>query len=109
MSPEIVWEYIKRRTAALKMGDHYTLRLRHFVLAPGDTMKIPGQGQFFLLVEAVADVSILSESGIFDMTLESTNELIYEHEGDMQLHNYAPSVQHIRFIQIIPNNKNKST
>jgi hypothetical protein len=104
MTPEITLAYLQRRAKELKLENTYTFRLRHFVLMPKAQKKVSGQGQRFFLVEPVEDVKIESQSGIFDMTIDNTNELVYEHLGDLRLRNHAPSVRHIRFLQLIPNN-----
>jgi hypothetical protein len=103
MTPEIALAYLHRRAKELQSEKTYTFRLRHFVLAPKAQKRVSGQGQYFILIEAVEDVSISSHSGVFDLTLDNTNELVYEHGGDMRLRNHAPSPRHIRFLQLIPN------
>ncbi len=107
MTIALALEYIPRRMEELGIGDDYYLRFRHYVLQPSELLDVPAFNQFFILVEEAQDVSIKSEFGIFDLSLRNVNEMQYEHQGQITIQNYASSVNHVRFIQVIPINKMK--
>lgn len=86
----------------LGYGKKYFLRFRHFVLQPQENLELNAYNQFFILVEEAADVSVVSEFGVFDLSLKNANEMLYEHQGKIKIQNYSPGINHLRFIQVIP-------
>ena len=105
MTINLALEYIPRRMEELGFGNDYYLRFRHFVLQPSEQLDVPAFNQFFILVEEAQDVSVKSEFGIFDLSLRNANEMVYEHQGQITLQNYASAINHVRFIQVIPKHK----
>lgn len=105
MTIELAIDYIRRRMIELGFGDSYYLRFRHFVLKAKQETEVDGDNQLFILVDPKDSVSVHSVFGIFDLTIDSVNELQYEHQGKISLKNNSSSVQHARFIQVIPKNK----
>jgi len=105
MTINLALEYIPRRMEELGIGNHYHLRFRHFVLQPGEQLEVPAFNQFFILVEEANDVSVASELGVFDLSLNNANEMLYEHQGQIKIQNYASGINHLRFIQVIPRQK----
>ena len=107
MTINLALEYIPRRMEELGFGNEYYLRFRHFVLQPSEQLDVLAFNQFFILVEEASDVSVKSEFGIFDLSLRNANEMLYEHQGQITIQNYASGINHVRFIQIIPKHKNQ--
>lgn len=104
MNIALAIEYIPRRMKDLGIGDNYYLRFRHFVLEAGQTLEIDAHKQFFLLLDDNSDLSISSDFGFYDITYPNTNEQTYEHQGLIVITNYSSTLNHVRFIQIIPKN-----
>ena len=82
----------------------YSLRFRHLVLQPRETRKLLAHNQSILLIEPSCDVRVESDTGIYDVSEDLTNELQYEHNGDILIINHSIFLNHIRFIQVIPKN-----
>lgn len=104
MTIALALEYIPRRMKELGYGNDYTLRYRHLVLAPRQRYKIHGHQDVYLLIEPTDVIAVRSDTGIFDPTLEAVNEQQYEHQGAIRLRNYSSVLQHLRMIQVIPQN-----
>ncbi len=102
MTIELALEYIPARMKELGYGDDYSIQFRHFVLLPKEEIKVNAQNQLLLLIEPVDTISVESDAGIFDVTIDYVNELQYEHQGSVRIINYAAITQHARFIQVIP-------
>jgi hypothetical protein len=86
----------------LGYGENYSYYIRHLVLQPQEISKISLRSDLLLLLEMNETIVIESEFGFFDMARQQTNELQYEHRGDVRIHNDSVFIQHIRFIQVIP-------
>jgi hypothetical protein len=93
---------IRRRMQALGIGDGYYIKTEHLVLQAGETLEIEADNQFYFLVKDVDNVKIRSDFGFFDLSFSFTNKQDYEHQGTIRIHNYANTMNHIRFIQVIP-------
>lgn len=102
MTTALALEYIPRRMQELGHGSDYYIRFRHFVLTPNEKIEIEASNQFFFLVEEPEHVKIVSDFGFYDLSEDKTNEQFYEHQGIISVTNYAPTVTHVRFIQVIP-------
>lgn len=102
MTVNLALEYIPKRMNELGYGSNYYIRFRHLVLKPSETRKLDADNQYYFLVEDADNISVTSDFGIFDLSQENTNEMLYEHTGKISLHNYASTVNHLRFIQVIP-------
>lgn len=102
MTTALALEYIPRRMQELGHGSDYYIRFRHFVLLPNEKLEIEAFNQFFLLVEEPEHLKIVSDFGFYDLSEDRTNEQFYEHQGTISLTNYASTVTHVRFIQVIP-------
>lgn len=105
MTIELAIEYIPRRMNDIGVGSNYFLRFRHFVLQPLEIIELDADNQFFIQVDELADVSIQSDFGIYDLTDTSISEYQYEHQGQITIHNYSAENKHLRFIQVIPKSK----
>jgi hypothetical protein len=104
MTTDLALEYIPRRMKELGYGDNYSLRFAHFVLQANQTVNVDASCQFFILVEEPANMDIESDNGIFNLALASTNEMQYEHQGQIILTNLVGAINNVRFIQVIPKN-----
>jgi hypothetical protein len=102
MTTNLALEYIPRRMQELGIGCDYYLRFRHFVLQAGEVVKVEASNQFYILIEEVPDVSVVSDFGIFDLSQSNASEMLYEHQGQMTITNYLTTINHLRFIQVIP-------
>lgn len=102
MNVALALEYIPRRMKELGFNSEYYIRFRHFVLQANEQLEINAFNQFFILVEEKCDVSIQSEFGVYDIAEDKINEQSYEHQGDILINNNRNSINHVRFIQVIP-------
>ena len=107
MTVNLALEYIPRRMRELGYHRDYYIRFRHLVLQPGEEQTIDADNQFYYLIEEAENVRVESETGIFDLSESSTNEMQYEHQSKIQITNYLSGINHLRFIQVIPKNKRK--
>ncbi|TRU49818.1 MAG: hypothetical protein EWV91_07035 [Microcystis aeruginosa Ma_QC_Ca_00000000_S207] len=95
-------EYIKRRMDELGIR-HYTLRIRHFVMQPGEKLELEAWQEFFFLTQGICDVQITSDFGMFDMSADNISEMQYEHQGLISMQNTSSAATvHVKFIQVIP-------
>jgi len=108
MTINLALEYIPRRMEELGYGNDYYLRFRHLVLQPAEQVELAAFNQLYILVEEVQDVSVISEFGIFDLSLKNANEMLYEHQGQITIQNNASGIKHIRFIQVIPKHNKRN-
>jgi hypothetical protein len=83
-------------------GKSYYIRFRHFVLQPAEHIDIEAYNEFYILIGEPENVNITSDFGLFDLSFDKTNEQQYEHQGYISVQNYSSSINHIRFIQVIP-------
>jgi len=104
MTIELALQFIPRRMEELGHGGNYNLRFRHFVMQPKESKKLQVGNQLFILIQPGETISVKSDFGMYDLTVDNANELQYEHQGQLKLRNYASITQHIRFIQVIPKN-----
>lgn len=105
MNTMIALDYIPRRMAELGYANAYYTRFRHLVLRPSEVMEISAGSELYILIEEVADISVSSDFGVYDLSFAFTNEQLYEHQGSIRIENHGKGLNHIRFIQVIPINK----
>lgn len=108
MTTALALEYIPRRMQELGHGQSYYIRFRHIVLQPNEQLEIEAYNQFYILVEEPENVKINSDFGMYDLSESRTNEQFYEHQGNILITNYSLTITHVRFIQVIPSDRNKS-
>jgi hypothetical protein len=102
MTIDLALEYIPKRMTELGYAkEDYALKIRHLVFEPGEQGNIDAYNQLYILVEEAEDISVNSELGRFDLSSLNTNEMQYEHQGQIKIKNQSVQVRHIRFIQII--------
>ena len=104
MTTALAQDYLRGRMQELGFGDQYYLRLRHFVLRPREKITIHADVHLYLLIHPPFMVRIQSQYGIYDLTVDNVNELQYEHQGIIEVENYASHLQHVQFIQVIIQN-----
>jgi hypothetical protein len=104
MTIALAIEYIPRRMRDLGFGDNYYIRFKHLIIQPITTIDIEADNQFYILVDEVTDITITSDSGIYDLSDTRVNEQCYEHQGSIAIENQASQFKHVRFIQVIPKN-----
>ena len=103
MTTALALEYIPRRMEELGFGKNYYIRFRHLTLQAGELLELEAYNQFYILVEdPPVSISVISDFGMYDLSFGKTNEQSYEHQGLIYINNYATSVNHLRFIQVIP-------
>jgi hypothetical protein len=107
MTTDLALTYIQKRACELCYGNDYTIRVRHLVLQPLETRPINSHNQFFVLIEPYCELRIESGSALFDISDDQSNELQYEHRGDIIVTNQSIFINHVRFIQVIPKICNK--
>jgi len=103
MTVNFALEYLPNRMFELGYANGYIIRLRHLLLQPSEVRTFNGYGQLFLLVEPASDVRVESDTGFYDLSERLTNELQYEHQGEIVITNLSIIRTHIVFIQVIPN------
>lgn len=104
MTTALAQDYLRGRMQELGFADQYYLRLRHFVLRPKEKVSIHADVHLYLLIHPPFMVRIQSLYGIYDLTVDNVNELQYEHQGIIEVENYASYLQHVQFIQVIIQN-----
>ncbi len=107
MVKELLSEYIRSRMEKLNYGTDYYIDFRHIVLQPGQHKDIESYNEFYVLAEPVENVNIKSDFGMFDLSFDRIDELQYVHQGFISIHNYAPTLSHVQFVQVIPILKSK--
>ena len=101
MTTAIAQQYIDGRMKELGFTNSYYMRLRHFVLRPKESFTIHTDSHLFLLINPAVMIRVQSAFGIYDLTIDTVNELQYEHMGNIEVENYANHKQHIEFLQVI--------
>lgn len=107
MVKELISEYIRSRMEKLNYGTDYYIDFRHIVLQPGQHKDIEAYNELYVLVEPVDNVNVKSDFGMFDLSFDRIDELQYVHQGFISIHNYAPTLSHVQFVQVIPILKSK--
>ena len=102
MVKELLSEYIRSRMEKLNYGTDYYIDFRHLVLQPNQHIDIEAYNELYVLTEPVNDVNIKSDFGMFDLSFDRIDELQYVHQGFISIHNYAPTLNHVQFVQVTP-------
>ena len=106
MTEELALEYVRRRMWEQGYGDNYTIRVRHLVLQPIQVREIKAYHQFFIVLEPYCNIRVESMTGVYDLSEDMSNELQYEHQGDIVVTNQSIFLNHARFLQVIPEDCN---
>ena len=103
MTEEFAIWTIPGRMEELGHGKNYlTPKHRHFSLYAGETRTVDAYNEYFTLIKADLEISVSSEFGMYDLTDDTINEQLYEHQGKIIMTNKATTVKQIIFIQVIP-------
>jgi len=102
MTEELALEYVRRRMCEQGYGDNYTFRVRHLMLQPFEVREIKAHHQFFIVLEPYCNIRVESMTGVFDLSEGMTNELQYEHQGDITVTNQSIFLNNARLLQVIP-------
>jgi hypothetical protein len=102
MTDELALEFAKRRMCEQGYGDNYTIRVRHLMLQPIEVRELKAHNQFFIVLEPYCNIRIESLTGVFDLSEDMTNELMYEHQGDIVITNQSIFLNNARLLQVIP-------
>lgn len=103
MTPELAHDFICRRMRELGFENKYYTRFRHIVLQPSEIRNEKAFHSYFVLTEEPDNVSVKSQSGLFDLGNTNLNELQYEHQGQIKIKNTSDAVvARVRFIQVTP-------
>jgi len=102
MTEEYTLQLIARRMQDLGFGNNYLTETKHLVLQANEELEIEAYNQFYFLVKDVDNVRVRSDFGFFDLSFAFNNQQDYEHQGLITIHNYANTINHVRFIQVIP-------
>ncbi len=108
MDTTLAANYVERRMR--EMGyPNYLLRHRELVLGPSEHRDIDASGELFLIIGSVAGwITIESDLGVYNTSIDSTNELAHEHTGLMIVRNPVGVPSRVQFLQAIPLNRSNT-
>ena len=98
-------DYIEKRMQAMGYGGNYLLKFRHLVLQPHEERKVKAYNEYHLLIEENRHIKIVSDFGLYDLSATTSNEVQYEHFGQIKIENIGEAVTSAKFIQVIPLHK----
>lgn len=105
MTTDYVLAYVPRKMRELGVNENYALAFRELVIKPNGEITIDAQGQYYFFVGGfTSNVSIKSETGVYDLTISSINESIHEHTGKIKITSRTSEILHLQFVVVIPNN-----
>jgi hypothetical protein len=105
MTSEYVLAYVPRKMKAMGVDDNYQLTFRDLIIKKATSLEIDATGQFYYLIAGFSpDISITSESGVYDVSSAIVNEMQHEHTGKITIQNRGSSNLFLHFIVVIPNN-----
>lgn len=102
MTTELALAYTQARMNGLGYGANCSIQLRHLVLMPHEKRYIHCDEGLLVLAGINENISVKSSFGVFDVTVTTSNELQYEHQGKVRIKNLSGFVQHVTFIQAVP-------
>ncbi len=104
MTSEYVLAYVPRKMKAIGAED-YALSFRELPIKKTVTLEIDATNQFYFFVAGFsADITITSETGVYDLLDTTTNEMQHEHTGKIKIYNRGSGTVFLQFIVVIPNN-----
>lgn len=86
--------------------DDYLVRYRHLVLDVSETRILDAENQLFILIDYNYSVKISSKAGVYDSTDLAIDEHQHVHRGSIKLENTIYRRSEVRFLQLIPIQKN---
>ena len=103
MTQEFALLHIPCRMTELGHGTNYFTPIpQHYSLYAGEVRIIDAYNEYFFLTSCDADISVNSEFGNYDITDDTLNQQLYEHQGKLILTNKSRNLRHVQFIQVIP-------
>lgn len=110
MNPAMIPAYIEQRLKELGHCQGYAMRVKHFSVPGGKTIRVAAYGELYLLLEEAADIQIESELGVFNTSgADVPMEQQHEHTGQITITNLAAEPCGVQFIQAIPLEKTCET
>jgi hypothetical protein len=107
MTTDFVIAYVRRKMKDEGHGNQYVLGFRELKLRNKEKVVINATGQYYYLVGGFStDFTIASESGLYDLVTDKTNETQHEHTGKITITNKLDPILHLQFIVVTPK-KNK--
>lgn len=106
MTEEIAIAVVKKRMQERGYAEEdYCISYKQFVLQGEEVLEIGAYGaEWYMLTKEVDSVKITSDMGMYDLTSILTNELLYEHEGNIRIENYSSDMVYVPMIQVTPMN-----
>ena len=90
---------------ALGVNENYSLSFRELPVKKTVTIDIDATGQYYFFIAGFStDISITSETGVYDLAATNLNELQHEHTGKIKILNRGSVTVFLQFIVVIPNN-----
>ena len=109
MNTELALAIIQSRMRDMGFTEgEYSTAFKHCVLQGGEIRQINAYNEFYFLEHDPEDVNIRSDFGLYDLSFHKTNELRYEHQGEITISNLSALVNHVRFIQVILKSKKQN-
>ena len=102
MTPDLALDYIPRRMEELGYGKNYHLRLKFIMLQPFEKRTIEAYNQLIILIQIGNTMKVESDMGVLDWDTENGTEWQFEHQGKIDMENYASSINYAQYIQVIP-------
>lgn len=103
MTQEFAMLHIPLRMEELGHGNNYFTPIpQHYSLVAEEVRVIDAYNEYFFLTNADLEISVNSEFGMYDLTDDTLNQQLYEHQGKIVLTNKSKNLKHVQFIQVIP-------
>jgi hypothetical protein len=97
-------EYIKHRIRELTQDAKYMVRFKHLILQPNQELQLKAGTSIYLITDLIDDVRVESDTGLFDIGSNESNEQIYEHRGTINIENLSNNTNHLPLIQFVEKN-----
>lgn len=99
MNAQLVTTIAENRTKQ-RGWKSFDLRVRTICLNEGDVQYFQIVGALWMLLEAGEGVRVSSGSGEWDKTQTALNELVDEHEGQIEVENRGPGRQFLHVVEV---------
>lgn len=86
--------------------EDYFLRYRHFQLGSNAQKQIQAANELFILAAPAVGIIIRSKAGIYNLSDAGVDEQQHVHRGEIKIGNLLNEAVQLRFIQVIPKEKN---
>ena len=105
MTEGLAIELAKRKMEELGVGENYLLRLRHFQIGSLSKLELDGENHLYILVDPDNLTKVYSKAGVYNVLDEKLNEMTYLHRGKITVNNQGGGYLQVKFLQVIPKNK----